>query len=128
MIRITKDQVISIHSYLIKRFGGFPGTRDDGLLESALGAAFQTFDGKFLYPTPVSRSAKLAQGLICNHPFVDGNKRVGVTVMGIYLQAEGLILETSTEDLIDFGLRIAQEENLDSLINWIEDHTSSIQH
>ena len=78
MIRISKKQVIIYHAYLIERFGGMPGIRDEGMLDSALRAAFATFDGKLLYPDARQRAAKLVQGLICNHPFNDGNKRIGV--------------------------------------------------
>ena len=62
MIRISKKQVIAYHAYLIERFGGMLGIRDEGMLASALSAAFATFDGDLLYPDPRQRAAKLEQG------------------------------------------------------------------
>ncbi len=123
MIRISKKQVIAYHAYLIERFGGMPGIRDEGMLASALSAAFATFDGDLLYPDPRQRAAKLVQGLICNHPFNDGNKRIGVGVMGIYLKAEGILLQASNEELIEFGLHVATDSNLECIIDWIHAHT-----
>lgn len=74
----SRAQVEQIHTYLIGCFGGLAGIRDEGMLESALTAPFQTFDQNPLYPDPVARAAKLAHGLISNYPFVDGNKRTSI--------------------------------------------------
>lgn len=72
MKRLTKTQVIKMHNLLIQETGGSEGIRDDGLLDSALNAPFQTFDGEDLYKTVPAKAAKLAFFLINNHPFVDG--------------------------------------------------------
>ena len=77
MKRLTKRQVLLLHEQLLQEFGGTPGVRDEGLLDSALAAPFQTFDGQSLYPSVQAKAAQLGFGLVCNHPFVDGNKRVG---------------------------------------------------
>ena len=124
MIRISKKQVIAYHAYLIERFGGMPGIRDEGMLDSALSAAFSTFDGELLYPDPRQRAAKLVQGLICNHPFNDGNKRIGVGVMGIYLKAEGLRLHATNDELIEFGLHVATNSSLELIIAWVREHAT----
>ncbi len=58
MIKLTKEQVVSIHSSLIKASGGTDGVRDDGLLESALESPFQTFDGHDLYPSIIQKAAR----------------------------------------------------------------------
>lgn len=75
MIKLTKEQVLSIHSSLIAATGGTDGIRDNGLLESALGAPFQTFDGNDLYPALIQKAAHFGYSLVANHPFVDGNKK-----------------------------------------------------
>ena len=81
MIRLSKGQVIKIHSMLIEQTGGSDGIRDDGLLDSALNAPFQTFDGEYIYGTIKARAAKLGYFLVKNHPFIDGNKKTGVLVI-----------------------------------------------
>ena len=74
MIRLTKQQVILLHRDVIAQSGGSPEIRDEGLLESALNAPFQTFAGIELYPTIIDKAAQLGYSLIKNHAFVDGNK------------------------------------------------------
>ncbi|CDC45482.1 death-on-curing family protein [[Eubacterium] siraeum CAG:80] len=81
MIKLTKEQVVSIHSSLIKASGGTDGVRDEDLLESALESPFQTFDGHDLYPSIIQKAARIGYSLVSNHPFIDGNKRTGIHIM-----------------------------------------------
>ena len=74
MKRLTKEQVLLLHSQLIQEFGGSDGLREEGLLESALASPFQSFGGEDLYPSIQAKAAQLGYGLIKNHPFLDGNK------------------------------------------------------
>lgn len=74
---ISVSEAILIQDILIEKFGGTRGIRDRGLLESALARPFQTFDNKDLYPTIVKKAAALIESILRNHPFVDGNKRIG---------------------------------------------------
>ena len=77
MKKLTKAQVIDMHNTLIEIFGGGGnGIRDEGLLDSALAAPFQTFGNEPLLPTVQQKVVRLGYGLIKNHPFVDGNKRL----------------------------------------------------
>ena len=78
MINLTKDQIILLHEQLINSFGGIHGIRDDGLLESALAAPYQSFAGTEFYPGIVDKAVRLGFGLIKNHPFLDGNKRIHI--------------------------------------------------
>lgn len=71
MKRLTNDQVIKMRSLLIKETGGSEGIRDANLLDSALNAPFQTFDGDDIYKTVQSKAAKLGFFLVKNHPFID---------------------------------------------------------
>ena len=75
---ILISDAIAIHSLLIDRFGGSPGIRDAGILESALARPHQSFDGRELYPGPVDKAAALFESLITGHPFIDGNKRISL--------------------------------------------------
>ena len=86
MIRLTKEQVIKLHDQLIEATGGTKGVRDEGLLDSALETPFQAFGNQDLYPTLQAKAARLGYGLIMNHAMVDGNKRIGVHVMLIFLE------------------------------------------
>ena len=85
MKRLTKEQILLLHSALIAQSGGSAEIRDDGLLESAINAPFQTFDGQELYPSLLEKATRLGYGLIKNHPFVDGNKRIGTHAMLVFL-------------------------------------------
>ena len=101
MKRLTKRQILLLHEQLLQEFGGTPGIRDEGLLDSALAAPFQTFDGQSLYPSVQAKAAQLGFGLVCNHPFVDGNKRIGTHVMLVFLALNGIELSYTQQELID---------------------------
>ena len=73
---MKKEQIVSIHSLLIKRSGGLDGIRDNNLLESALQAPFQTFAGEELYPAIQKKAACLGFGLVNNHGFIDGKQLI----------------------------------------------------
>lgn len=78
MKRLTLEQVLQMHRLLIKQTGGIDGVRDGGLLDSALNAPFQSFDGEDIYKTIQAKAARLGFSLVNNHPFIDGNKRIGI--------------------------------------------------
>ena len=94
MKTLSKEQVLRLHNALLETFGGTAGVRDDGLLESALNAPFATFGGQYLYPSVQAKAAQLGFGLVCNHPFVDGNKRIGATLCWFFWQLTELNLTT----------------------------------
>lgn len=123
MIRLTTKQVISIHSSLIEATGGTDGVRDMGMLESALEAPFQTFDGKDLYPALIQKAARLGHSLISNHPFVDGNKRIGIHTMLVFLAVNGIEIECTQKELIDVGLSLADGTmDAEKLLIWLSLH------
>jgi len=86
---LTLDEVLELHRIAIDRSGGSPGVRDQGLLESALAQPEMTFAGRDLYPTLADKAAALGYSLVMNHPFVDGNKRVGHATMETFLVLNG---------------------------------------
>lgn len=123
MIRLTERQVLFVHEMMIKATGGLDGTRDMGLLISALNAPFQSFEGKEVYPSLVSKAAAMCRSLISNHPFVDGNKRTGIHVMLIFLEINGVQPDYTQEELISLGLGIAAGNlDVDAIINWLSEH------
>ena len=120
---LSKQQVLMLHTALIEEFGGIDGVRDIGMLESALSAPFQTFGGEPLYPYIQSKAAQLCFGLVCNHPFLDGNKRIGAHVMLVFLALNGIEMEYTQQELIDIILSVARgETDNQTLLQWILQH------
>lgn len=123
MIRLTKEQVIELHSQLIKTSGGILGVRDEGLLESAISNPFQSFNGIELYPSIQSKAAQLCYGLVKNHAMIDGNKRLGAHTMLIFLILNGYELEYSQHDLSSTILSLASGElDASDIQKWIIQH------
>ena len=123
MKRLTKAQVIALHRELISETGGIDGLRDEGLLDSALNTPFQSFDRGDVYPSLQQKAARLGYGLIQNHAFIDGNKRIGAHVMLVFLALNGIELEYTQQDLSDTILAVAAGElHFQDMVNWIINH------
>ena len=121
---LSKRQVLLIHEQLIRETGGSQGLRDEGLLESALAAPFQSFDGEDAFPSIYQKAARLGYGLIKNHPFVDGNKRIGTHVMLVFLALNDIALSYTQEELTQIILVIAaSEKKYEDLWKWLLEHT-----
>lgn len=90
MIRLSKPQILLLHDQLLEATGGSSGLRDEGMLDSALNAPFQTFGGEDVYPSIQQKAARLCFGLVKNHSFVDGNKRIGAHAMLVFLVLNGI--------------------------------------
>jgi len=108
MITLSKEQVKRLHKMLLDSTGGLDGIRDETMLDSALAAPFQTFDGIELYPSTVAKIARMAYSLVCNHPFVDGNKRIGTYVMLVLLEVNRIEANFTDDDVIHIGLELAK--------------------
>ena len=89
---LSKRQILMLHAALAARAGSLDGLRDEGLLDSAIHAPMQTFGGQELYPSTLEKAARLGYGLIRNHPFADGNKRIGTHAMLVFLAINGVTL------------------------------------
>ena len=126
MITLTKDQIIMLHEAIYKRYGGDVGILNDGMLNSALQAPFQTFGGEELYPETKDKIIRLAYGLIKNHSFRDGNKRIGALVLLVLLEINGYHVNASNEEFADIIMGIAASEKDDEdLKKWVEKHIRS---
>lgn len=120
---LTGEQVIKLHRKLIETSGGSLGIRDEGMLDSALKTPLQTFDNRELFPSIQEKATRLAFGFIKNHPFVDGNKRIGTHVMLIFLALNGITLSYTDEELIEIILQVASgKADEQALYQWIENH------
>lgn len=120
---LSKEQVILLHHDLIKTTGGTDGIRDEALLDSALHAPFQSFGGIDSFPSIQQKAARLGFGLIKNHAFVDGNKRIGTHMMLVFLALNGIELSYTQEELSGFILSVAAgESSFEDMVKWILDH------
>ena len=123
MIRLTKKQILMLHSQLLEVYGGSEGIRDENLLESALESPFQSFDGRELYPSIQAKAARLCYGLVKNHAMVDGNKRIGAHAMLVFMEINGYDLEYSQKELVDLILSVAAGKKDDAdILHWLIEH------
>ena len=112
--------MLLLHRLITEETGGDPNVRDLNLLDSALESAFQTFDGKELYPTKEEKGARLGFALISNHAFVDGNKRIGMYVLLTFLETNGIKIRPTVDDVARVGLAVAAGEmGYEELLSWI---------
>lgn len=120
---LSKRQILMLHSMLVAQSGGMDGLRDEGLLESAINAPLQIFGGQELYPTVLEKAARLGYGLIHNHPFMDGNKRIGTHAMLVFLDINNITLSYADDDLIAAILRVASGDMDEvELLEWLKAH------
>ena len=120
---LKKRQILLLHSVLIAESGGSDGVRDEGLLDSAVNTPFQTFSGQDSYPTVLEKAVRLGFGLIRNHPFIDGNKRIGTHAMLVFLNLNSITLSYEDDELISTILSVASGEmDADGLLKWIQQH------
>jgi len=125
MITLTKEQIIMLHEAIYERYGGSCGVLNEGMLDSALQAPFQTFGGEELFPDTKDKILRLAYGLIKNHSFRDGNKRIGALVLLVLLELNGWHVNATNEEFADIIMGIAASEKDDEdLKQWIESHVS----
>ena len=123
MIRLSKEQVISLHKRLIEITGGSDGIRDYGMLDSALSNPFQSFEDEELYPSVQAKAAQLCFGIVNNHPMVDGNKRLGTHVMLVFLALNGYDLSYTQQELSDTILDLASGKiGAEDMLRWIISH------
>ena len=104
---ITKGIVLALHKRIVKRFGGADGVRDEGLLEAAIAQPWQTFDGIDFYPTIEEKAARLCFEIVTQHPFIDGNKRIGALLLGVFLRKNGIKFAPQANDYYKIIMDVA---------------------
>ena len=118
-VYLAPAQIRELHRLQLTRYGGLGGIRDRGALESAAARPQMTFGGEDLYPDLAAKAGALFHSLVLNHPFVDGNKRVGAHAAVLFLLANGLDLTASSGVLADVTLATARGEmSAEALAIW----------
>lgn len=114
------DVVIGIQRRIIERTGGKQGIRDLSLLESALNSVYQTFGSKDLYPSVVEKASRLCYALNRNHAFIDGNKRIAMHMLALFLRMHDMNYKPSNSEVIRVGLALASNQmSFDDLLIWV---------
>ena len=122
MICLKRDEILLIHEKLIERYGGSFGIRDENLLDSALNVPFQSFGGVEFYPTILEKAVRLCFGLVKNHPFVDGNKRIGAMALLSTLDLNNISIRTNNAELIEVILSLSYGKiDYDYLLRWVQE-------
>jgi death on curing protein len=120
---LSLPEVLEVHRRVLRQSGGATGIRDLGAVESALAQPRMTFDDEELYPTIEAKATAVCFSLVMNHPFVDGNKRVGHAVMETFLVLNGYELNATVDDGEAVILRLAAGElTRDELLAWVSTH------
>lgn len=119
-VYLSLQQVRELHAFQIDRYGGLAGLRDAGALEAAIHRPAMTFAGEDLYPDSAAKAAALLHSLGLNHPFLDGNKRVGAHAAIVFLVANGLELNAGQEELVEITLATAEGKvEAEALAIWL---------
>ena len=120
---LTLDEVIELHRLAIEQSGGSPGIRDLGMLQSAIAQPPMTFGGQELYPTLADKAAAICFSLVMNHPFTDGNKRVGHAAMEVFLVINDHELAAGTDEQERLILELAASQlKRDEFAQWVREH------
>lgn len=104
---LTLDQVLRLHRSLIEAYGGADGTRDTGLLLSALAQPAASFSGQPLHGDLFEMAAAYLFHIVSNHPFIDGNKRTGSASAIVFLELNGIEIDADEEGLVDITVAVA---------------------
>lgn len=122
---LTVPQILFIHARLINETGGTHGLRDLGALEAASARPQAAFADQELYPDLFSKAAALLDSLVNNHPFMDGNKRTGITTAALFLRQNGYHLTATNPELEAFTLMVAtQRQELALLSLWFQKYST----
>lgn len=124
-IFLTIDEVAAIHLNQIDLYGGSAGLRDRPGLESALAQPMATFQGQYLHGDLFAMAAAYLFHLVQNHPFVDGNKRVGTVAALVFLDINGFQVKATQDELVELVLGVAQGQiNKDTIAAFLKQYAS----
>ena len=120
---LTLEHILILHKRVIDQSGGSIGILDQGILESALAQPFMSYGEQELYPTLIEKVAALGFSLINNHPFVDGNKRIGHAAIEVTLLMNGYEIQADVDPQEAVILAVdSSEMNRESFLEWLQNH------
>lgn len=125
MIRyLTAEEILRLHFRIIEDFGGSRGVRDEGRIKSVIAAPKQTVFGGQQYPDIYEKAAVYMRNIIADHPFLDGNKRTGVTVGGVFLLRNRHKIIAPPKELENFAIKIAADHlDIEAISKWLKNHS-----
>ena len=125
---LTAEQILFLHARLIEETGGSHGVRDINLLLSAVGRPQASFNDQDLYPDIFTKAASLMDSLIRNHPFIDGNKRTGISAAGLFLRRNGCRLSAANTEPETLTLSTTlTDKPIPEIAGWLRDHCHPIK-
>ncbi len=125
---LSLSEILGIHRRVLTQSGGADGVRDLGAIESALAQPQMTFGGKELYATLEAKASAICFSLVMNHPFVDGNKRVGHAAMETFLVLNGYELSVEVDDAEGTILWLAAGRlPRAELVDWVTAHIQRLR-
>jgi len=123
---LALEEVLELHRLLIEQSGGMAGLRDVNGLESAVAQPLMTFGGEDLYPTLVEKASALGFSLIKNHPFLDGNKRIGHAALETFLVLNGCEIDALVDEQEEVILKVsAGTLDRSDFTEWLRSHVIS---
>jgi death-on-curing protein len=128
VIYLTAEQVLFLHDRLVEETGGEHGVRDLGGLESALARPQAAFCGTEFYPDLMTKAAVVMDGIVRNHPFIDGNKRAGIATAALFLEINGYRLTATNAELEQFTLRVTTTKpDIENIAEWFRAKTTRVR-
>src|SRR5690554_6063472 len=120
-MKLSTEIIIRLHERIIETSGGFKGIKDISLIDVSVNSIYQTFDNKELYPTLVEKAARLCYSLNKNHAFIDGNKRISMHALAVFLRINDVEYAPTYEEVIKVGLSSAYGSmRYETLIKWLK--------
>ena len=121
MVSLTLEQILQLHALVLVKDGGAGGVRDIGRLEAVVSVQHQVVFGEELYATVFTKAAALMRGIIGDHPFVDGNKRIAMLAGLTLLEVNGYSFIARRGELEEFAVRVATNHlDIDAIADWLK--------
>jgi death-on-curing protein len=128
IVYLAPEQIQDLHRLQVRRYGGLSGIRDRAALEAAAARPQMTFGGEDLYPDLAAKAAALLHSLVLNHPFLEGNERVGAHAAVVFLLANGRELTASSRALVNVTLATARGEmTAEALAIWFRQRSHPLE-
>lgn len=123
VVKITKQQILQFHDFVLQQHGGLHGVREPGYLDLIIEKPFTDYFGEEQYPGIFMKAAVYWHGIATSHCFSDGNKRTATMTALVFLELNDVALKANDDELFEIAIRVATSEiSLQELAKWIESH------